>query len=676
MRKCRLFSASLFLSLMTLFVACEDETIEALPNVVFIEEAQTSVSKTVELTENGATASVSLGLEKEAEKEVVVNLSNAAQVLTDYNTANSTSYEALPSSYYSMSATQCKIAVGESASEAVNITINAFDAENLDPTTQYAIPVKIASASGADVSEDYNYMVIICEWDYVAPDPSVVFFSEGKASSSKTVTVTETGATASFTLSLDVVAKEEVVAQLSNAEQVLTDFNTSNSTSHTLLPSTYYSMSATCSITAGKTTSDAVNITINAFDASLNAANTYAIPVKIASATGADVSEEYNYMVFVCDWKAPTDPSVVFFSEAQTSKSKTVTVTDTGASTSVSLALDVAAESEVVAQLSNAEQVLTDYNTANSTSYTLLPSSYYSMSATSSTISAGSTSSAAINITINAFDATLTADTYAIPVKIASATGADVSEEYNYMVIICEKEATTDPITEFDTKVLFTPSGGTGASPTYIHTVADGDELTDNMTNWTVEFLVYCESFVSNKHVLRLDDETGSPAIFARFGDTGTENNQFSVKFFGSSAEHTSYLYGKTGVHVAEKWSHIAITCDGANLYLYENGEQTHTIENKKSGTPLNWRAFKLATGNAGSMCEFRFWDTTRTASEIKNNMYKVDAGSQGLVTYWKIDDNNLITKGSTMKDYAGSRELTLNVTATNWKDQTFPPAE
>lgn len=141
--------------------AC-DQAYEPLSNAVYFGEAQTASSKRVTVKEDGATASVYLSLATPSETNVVIELSNDAQVLEDFNKRNGTNYQLLPSTYYSLSSTQCEVEAGKLSSDLIDININAFD-DGLEVSENYAIPVKIVSAKGVDVLKASDHMLILCD---------------------------------------------------------------------------------------------------------------------------------------------------------------------------------------------------------------------------------------------------------------------------------------------------------------------------------------------------------------------------------------------------------------------------------------------------------------------------------------------------------------------------------
>ena len=71
-------------------------------------------------------------------------------------------------------------------------------------------------------------------------------------------------------------------------------------------------------------------------------------------------------------------------------------------------------------------------------------------------------------------------------------------------------------------------------------------------------------------------------------------------------------------------------------------------------------------------MGEVRLWNKALTAEEIasENHFYKIDPASDGLVAYWKFDDN---AKGKTVKDYTGNGFDLKTEREVNWQSVALP---
>ena len=71
-----------------------------------------------------------------------------------------------------------------------------------------------------------------------------------------------------------------------------------------------------------------------------------------------------------------------------------------------------------------------------------------------------------------------------------------------------------------------------------------------------------------------------------------------------------------------------------------------------------------------GCISEARIWDVVRTQEEIANSIYTVEPTSQGLVAYWKFDDQSSFI----VKDYSGNgNDIKAIKSALKWQNVSLP---
>lgn len=353
-----------------------------------------------------------------------------------------------------------------------------------------------------------------------------------------------------------------------------------------------------------------------------------------------------------CDQKYEALKNAVYFGEAQDVNSKNVTVKKEGATTNLYLSLANPINNDVKAEIAVEPEVLEEYNKKNGTSYLLLPEKYYNFSDKKCVIKAGDVSSGLLDVNIKAFDDKLeVSEKYAIPVEIISAEGAEILAPSANIVILCDKIIST--------KVLFT-SGGSSV----VYSVKEGDVLTDDLQNWTIEFLTNSKSYSRNMHILSFKSADNKVGVFARFGEYDHPLDEIQFKILNIP------FYGINRFQ-PNKWYHVALTCDGTTLKLYQDGKLDLSVDHPEPNHKFEWRSLMIKNGNPGALSEFRIWGVARTQSEIVNNMYAVNPKSTGLITYWKIDEG----KGDVIHDYTGNGR-DLSMMRGEWKEQNFPPDE
>lgn len=130
-----------------------------------------------------------------------------------------------------------------------------------------------------------------------------------------------------------------------------------------------------------------------------------------------------------------------------------------------------------------------------------------------------------------------------------------------------------------------------------------------------------------------------------RIGDASFPNNQIQIAMSGGNVPDADPKKGlPTG-----KWVHVALTYDDdkRELIIYVDGKQQSKSSVSKGPITLASRSFQVGRSWEdkrdlnGEIAEARIWNTVRTQQELARDMYFVNPNSEGLVAYWKFDDEN-----------------------------------
>ena len=206
----------------------------------------------------------------------------------------------------------------------------------------------------------------------------------------------------------------------------------------------------------------------------------------------------------------------------------------------------------------------------------------------------------------------------------------------------------------------------------------------DNLTAFTFEALIRCRSTVLDAGIKTLMGIEGHCLV--RISDNGLAPNQLQVvlpTLYGTA----NFSDASTCLIPAEKWTHIAVTCDTAagTMTLYINGqvalhEEGYQFRTVSLGTPFIDQSKKVhpfrigysyAAGREldGDITECRIWNVVRTQEQIAGSLYEVDPASKGLVAYWKFDEGT----GDTVRDHTGNGINGTARAALKWSSVSLP---
>lgn len=333
--------------------------------------------------------------------------------------------------------------------------------------------------------------------------------------------------------------------------------------------------------------------------------------------------------------------NLLYINEASTSKMEEISLqkgTDTR--TSVTVRLAQATDHDVTAELFMDKNILESYNKKNETNYQMPLDGTVSFPE-KITIAAGSVSAEPVNIDIASFTPEGGAQ-YAIPLAVKSVTGVDKSEASSHYLL-----ALVTPLEQQVPKFNYTNA----------MQAAPAEEWNMVMPNYTLEWWCKMSGFsVNNQAIFNSGSE--SSELYIRFGDLVYGNNfkYLQIKTMGGQMDTGDPNEVPLEANV---WYHFALSFDAASgvSTLYQNGNVVGTV-NSGAGTPMKIDKLQMISSGAAyfrdncELCQVRLWKTTRTANQIKKNMYKeVDYSNKDLVLYLPMNEGN----GTTLNDVTGN---------------------
>lgn len=297
------------------------------------------------------------------------------------------------------------------------------------------------------------------------------------------------------------------------------------------------------------------------------------------------------------------------------------------------------------------------YNKAYADDAIILPSENYELTKTNVNISAGSILSEESSLIFKDLGDLDRETVFVLPLSIASAS-IDVLESANTLYYVFKAGALINVVADIEENYLLVDW--------------QNPAVVNNLSQVTMEALIRPRNF--DRMISTVMGIEGSFLI--RLGDAGFPANQIQV---ATSSGNFPDGDSQKGLPTNE-FTHIALTYDSSEskMILYVNGkvqaETTKYIGSVNLGRGgvdgFNiGRSYADERYLAGDISEVRIWSVVRTEEEIANNPYSVDPKSDGLVTYWKFDDEESLT----VKDHTGNNNNAIANKPLKWTKVELP---
>lgn len=224
----------------------------------------------------------------------------------------------------------------------------------------------------------------------------------------------------------------------------------------------------------------------------------------------------------------------------------------------------------------------------------------------------------------------------------------------------------------------------------YAYPAWDTPSVVNNLNALTFEMLVYIPEFKSGKEISTL---MGIEDYFLlRMGDGASVfANTMQLAYKGGALKLADFNV----VMHKNQWIHIAVTFNNGAVTYYYNGMQVTTgtipLKSVSLGIPHNGEEGKYPNLNTrffwigyscsadrdfpGYMSEVRIWNRALTPAELKadsnTHKYKVDPASEGLVAYWRFNEDDMGQEK--VKDWTtNGNDLTVKK-AIDWVSVSLP---
>ena len=306
------------------------------------------------------------------------------------------------------------------------------------------------------------------------------------------------------------------------------------------------------------------------------------------------------------------------------------TVEDLPAACAVTVKATRRCSKAVTVRLAIDTALVRSYNAKHGTAYYPVPASAVTLENSEVTIPEGEALSSSAQVKVLSTDDFIEGATYVIPVTISQVEGdgGEVIESSRTIFLQISR------IISF-----YSLENSQQASSNYIFP----DDKMVNLTNYTIEFKVYSYRFgnVGNiKRVLSIEGKNEEEANMFRFGENGSAGGDI-LQWVLPGGRGFSSTHFKTN-----RWSLVSCTYDGSTFKMYVDGVEDAQTSGSGKATPfqrfelgMSWGNYRSSQFFDGRLCEVRVWNRALTASEISTGFAGVNAHSDGLVAYWKMNE-------------------------------------
>lgn len=317
--------------------------------------------------------------------------------------------------------------------------------------------------------------------------------------------------------------------------------------------------------------------------------------------------------------------NVVFINGTETSPLVTFAVEDTPSSYSVTASATDKVDNDVAINFAIDNSLVDSYNAAHGTTYYALPDDAVSIEGAKATIAAGDAFSSAATVTLVSTENMSEGRIYIVPVTMKSVEGMDVLEPSRTIYLRISR-------------VIHFTSLNISNTNLYSNYIFDDDKKQE-LSNFTYEIKFYSEYWHSIARLCSFTSKDEDRQSMLRFGEEGMDVN--ALQWVSPTGNVTSTTRFST-----YNWYMVSLTYDGSNFTMYVDGVKD--AETSGDGNPVDFQRFEIGmswTSYRGSqyfrgrIAEVRVWNRALSSSELKLGLCNVDATSDGLVAYWKMDE-------------------------------------
>ncbi len=282
------------------------------------------------------------------------------------------------------------------------------------------------------------------------------------------------------------------------------------------------------------------------------------------------------------------------------------------------------------------------YNEANKTSYVSVPRESVLINDEYVTIQKGSAVSSMTSVTMLDNSFIQEGVIYVIPISVAYVEGGNAS------ILEASKSLFIKVGKTMESFSLDIPNIG-------VYSTYDLGKGHYDLDQWTLEIKAHPYNMKSRgaDQLCRFAcwNEDGGGQVLLRFNENGKPWKTLDIV-----SVNGRYVTGATGegdasegTFNANQWYMISIVWNGSDMSVYINGEKDTPWQNTISGSQafklnrfeigMSWGGYGSSQSYTGRMAEMRIWNVARSQSDIASTLCSVDAKSEGLLGYWKMNE-------------------------------------
>lgn len=317
--------------------------------------------------------------------------------------------------------------------------------------------------------------------------------------------------------------------------------------------------------------------------------------------------------------------NVVYITGTETSPMIKFVVEDTPSTYTVTASATDKVERDVAVTFAIDNSLVESYNTEHKTKYYAVPDGSVSIENADAVITSGTAFSTPVAIKVISTEDMTEDRVYVVPVTMKKVDGCDVLEPSRTIYLRLSRTLHFTSLNISNTNL-------------YSNFIFDDDKKQE-LSNFTYEIKCYSQQWHTIARLCSFTSKDEKRSSMLRFGENGMDVNALQwVTPSGNVASTTRFS--------TDRWYMISLTYDGSKLTMYVDGVKDaqgdgdgEPVDFQRFELGMSWTSYRSSQYFKGRVAEVRVWNRALSSAEIQNNLCAVDAQSDGLIAYWKMNE-------------------------------------